>query len=130
MPVGLLAGATVFAALHRRRPRRRAGSRTLVPRLARHGFLGLWAFNEEVVWRRLLMGELLVLGTLVALGVGTVVFALVHRVRLLHVVTGATFGALYLSTGVIAASIAAHWTYNALVSSSLDDSRAAAAAPP
>jgi membrane protease YdiL (CAAX protease family) len=82
--------------------------------------LGLLAINEEIVWRRVLLGEFLTAGVIPALAASTVGFALAHRARLLHLVTGATFGGLYLATGAIAASVAAHWVYNALVSASLD----------
>ena len=46
----------------------------------------------------------------------TVGFALIHRTRpSLHLCTGGVFGVLYLATGVLAASVAAHWAYNVLV---------------
>jgi membrane protease YdiL (CAAX protease family) len=80
----------------------------------------LLALDEEIIWRLVLLGELLVFGAVAALSLSTVAFALAHRARLLHLATGAAFGGLYLATGVLAASIAAHWVYNALVSASLD----------
>src|SRR5262249_30740830 len=79
-------------------------------------FLGLCAANEELLWRRLLLGELLIAGPVAALALSSAGFAIAHRrARLLHVGTGSAFGALYLATGLLSASIAAHWAYNALV---------------
>jgi membrane protease YdiL (CAAX protease family) len=84
--------------------------------LGKLAFLGLWAAVEEVIWRRVVLGELLRAGAVTALVASTVGFALTHRMRpAIHLTTGGAFGAVYLSTGVLAASIAAHWTYNLLV---------------
>ena len=84
------------------------------------------AAAEEVVWRRVVLGELLRAGPLAALAGSTLGFALVHRTRQsLHLGTGAAFGGLYLATGALAASIAAHWAYNVFL---LTLRRAAAAA--
>ena len=72
--------------------------------------------NEELLWRRLVLGGLLPGGALAALAVSTLGFALAHRARpALHLGTGATFGGLYLATGALAAPVAAHWAYNALL---------------
>jgi len=88
--------------------------------LGRQLFLGLFAANEEIIWRRTLVGALLPAGPLVALLAGSATFALAHRrSRLLHAGTGFAFGAVYVGTGVLGASIAAHWVYNALVGSLL-----------
>ena len=107
---GLGAGAALFtAAVRLRRPVRGLG-------LARPLVLGLCAANEELLWRRVLLGELLAAGPLAALMVSSAGFAIAHRRRRrLHAVTGAGFGAVYLATGFLGASIAAHWLYNALV---------------
>ena len=69
-----------------------------------------------MVWRRVALGELLRAGVVPALAASTVGFALMHRTRRsVHLGTGGAFGAVYLSTGALAASVAAHWTYNVLV---------------
>jgi membrane protease YdiL (CAAX protease family) len=119
--VGIAAGPLLFFAGTRRRPRL-PGRRGSLPLLvAKQGFIGIWAVSEEVLWRRVLLGELLTGGALAALGLSSIAFSLAHRVRRrLHFVTGAAFGALYLGTGFLAASIAAHWVYNALVGASLE----------
>jgi membrane protease YdiL (CAAX protease family) len=109
---GLAAGVALFAAAARRAPiwPRRSVAAQLV--------LGLCATNEELLWRRLLLGELLPAGAFVALTVSSLGFAAVHRrARLLHAATGSAFGGVYLATGFLGASIAAHWVYNALVGS-------------
>jgi membrane protease YdiL (CAAX protease family) len=118
LALGIAAGAVLFGAVSRRWP---SFARALIRRaLGRQLFLGLCAANEEIVWRRTLLGELLPAGSAVALVVSSVAFAVAHRrSRLLHIGTGSVFGALYLATGVLAASIAAHWIYNALVGSLL-----------
>jgi membrane protease YdiL (CAAX protease family) len=118
LALGIAAGTVLFGAVSRRCP---SFARALIRRaLGRQLFLGLCAANEEIVWRRTLLGELLPAGSAVALVVSSVAFAVAHRrSRLLHVGTGSVFGALYLATGVLAASIAAHWIYNALVGSLL-----------
>lgn len=88
--------------------------RTLRGSPAQLALLALFAANEEVVWRRVVLGELLRGGGAAALAVSTIAFAVAHRRRPgLHVVTGAAFGALYLGTGALVASIAGHWAYNA-----------------
>jgi membrane protease YdiL (CAAX protease family) len=116
--LGAFAGAVLFVAVSRRRPSF-AGAR-IERLLGRQLFLGLCAANEEIVWRRTLLGELLPAGSVVALVVSSAGFAVAHRrSRLLHIGTGSVFGVLYLATGVLAASIAAHWVYNALVGSLL-----------
>jgi len=71
------------------------------------------------------LGELLGAGVVVALAASAGAFALAHRARRgIHVGTGVTFGALYVVTGALAASIAAHWIYNALVGAAVDRERA------
>jgi len=123
--VGAAAGLALFAVASRRRPRLAAarGRGTLL--LGRFAVLGLWAANEEVVWRRLALGELLPAGVVPALALSTIGFALLHGARRpLHLATGGAFGAVYVATGALAACIAAHWTYNAFVGALVDRSRA------
>ena len=118
--LGAAAGLALFITASRRRPGF-PRSRTASSSIGRQLFLGLCAANEEVVWRRTLLGELLPAGALVALAVSSAGFGLAHRqARLLHVGTGSAFGVLYLATGFLGASIAAHWVYNASVGSVLE----------
>jgi membrane protease YdiL (CAAX protease family) len=115
--LGAVAGTLLFAALLRRRPVL-AQLVSGPSAVGRNLFFALCAANEEVLWRRVLLGELLPLGGLAALAASSAGFSVAHRrARPLHVVTGATFGTLYLATGALAACIAAHWAYNALVGS-------------
>lgn len=75
---------------------------------------------EEVVWRGMLLGGLLlVVRPWVALAVSSIAFALWHwpslrRGCVVHVVTGAAFGGAFLAAGLPAA-ILAHTLYNLLV---------------
>src|SRR5262249_12767200 len=113
---GLIAGTALFVTASRRRPsfRGRRARKSVV--VCRQLFLGLCAANEELLWRRLLLGELLVTGPVVALALSSAGFAIAHRrACALHAGTGSAFGAVYLATGFLGASIAAHWAYNTLV---------------
>ena len=114
--LGTCAGLALFSAITRARPRLPPTTGSASVALGKLAFLGLLATNEEVVWRRVALGELLRAGVVPALVASTVGFALMHRTRRgVHLGTGAAFGAVYLSTGALAASVAAHWTYNVLV---------------
>jgi membrane protease YdiL (CAAX protease family) len=110
---GALTGLGLYLAVSRRRP--------YVPppvpaALAACAILVVAAASEEVVWRRIVLGELLAVGPLAALAGSSLGFALVHRARqAVHLGTGAAFGGLYLATGALAASIVAHWSYNVLL---------------
>jgi membrane protease YdiL (CAAX protease family) len=106
-PAGLLAGAALSLAV------RRGASAASRPSLAVLALLAVSAANEELIWRRVLAGELLRAGALAALAGSTVLFALAHRGRPgLHLATGGLFGGLYLATGALTAAVAAHWAYN------------------
>lgn len=121
---GMAVGAALFMVALRTPPRLPAHARPLPVFIAKHGLLGLWAANEEILWRRLVLGELLFGGAVAALTASSLAFALAHRGRYsLHFGTGAAFGGLYIATGALAASIAAHWTYNVLVAGLVDRSR-------
>jgi ABC-2 type transport system ATP-binding protein len=99
-----------------RRPLRR--TRRVV---VRGTYLTLTSATEEVLWRLLVLGGLApVIGLAPAFLAGTIGFALAHGVRrrdvvVVHLVTGAVFGAVYVGTGRIEASILAHALYNWLV---------------
>jgi ABC-2 type transport system ATP-binding protein len=84
-------------------------------------YLTLTSATEEVLWRLLVLG-----GLTPAIGLGpaflaaTIGFALAHGVRrrdvvAVHLFTGAVFGAVYIGTGRVEASILAHAFYNWLV---------------
>ncbi len=108
--VGVGAGVILYATIEKRRPFLPA---LLPDTVARLGFLALAAANEEVLWRRVVLGELLRSGVVAALAGSTLGFALAHRARPgLHLGTGLAFGGVYLATGALGASIAAHLTYN------------------
>jgi len=118
---GCLSGIGLFFVLARQRfptgvfavPRRRLAARSIV--------LLAKSAQEEALWRALVLGVLIApLGRAPALVVSTSVFALAHvrrlgRAAVVHVVTGATFGSVYLVTGRLHGAIAAHGVYNVLV---------------
>jgi len=96
------------------------------PRLAGSGRLGPLvlvgrAAVEELAWRGFLLGALIPpLGAPGALAASSLLFACAHHVRrpadrLVHTLTGGVFGLVYLVTGRLAAAMAAHIAYNALV---------------
>jgi membrane protease YdiL (CAAX protease family) len=116
LAIGLCGGIVLFVAATGRRPRLGRDPSPVPLLVARNGVLGLLAANEEIVWRRVLLGELLAGGAFAALAISAVAFSLAHRARrALHFATGVAFGLVYLATGALTASIVAHWTYNALV---------------
>ncbi len=109
--LGASAGAVLYLTLVRRLPRRPA--LRLVPLL---GYLTGCAILEELVWRGYLFGGLLrALHPAGALAASSLAFAAVHGRPAPHVLTGATFGAVYLGTGRLGAACAAHALYNWLV---------------
>jgi membrane protease YdiL (CAAX protease family) len=126
MPVGAAAGTALFAGVVRRvRPVRAAPTSP-----ATLAFLALFALNEEVIWRRLVLGEALRGGAFAGVAASTIAFSMMHRVRrATHLATGLVFGCTYVFTGSLAASIVAHWTYNALVASVLPRASAPSEAP-
>ena len=82
----------------------------------RGALIGLLALNEELLWRRLALCELLRCGVVAAWAASSVAFALGHRSRPgLHLATGSALGGIYLLTGALGACICAHWGYNLLV---------------
>ncbi len=128
---GAAAGALLFLGAARQAPRLPLARGRLPVLLAKQGLVGLWAANEEIVWRRVVLGELLPAGALAAFAASSFGFALAHRRgRVLHLGTGAAFGGLYLTTGSLGASIAAHWLYNVLVGAHVDRARISVGLPP
>ncbi len=112
---GVLVGVALFLAVARRGPVfPRGATVSLVATTC--ALLGISAAGEEVVWRRVVLGELLRSGSIPALAGSSLAFAFAHRARPgLHLATGAAFGGVYLATGALAACIAAHWIYNMLL---------------
>lgn len=118
--VGPVSGAAAFLLLTGGRiPRalpRPLGRATVARWLA----LGAVAGLEEVVWRGLVLGGLLVLvGPWAALGASSAGFAVWHWPSLrgwcaVHLVTGAAFGCAFLAGG-LAAAMLGHALYNILV---------------
>jgi ABC-2 type transport system ATP-binding protein len=117
--VGIAAGAGLFALLAHEPPRVRL-------RRARRGIVAtkasvllLRSTFEEILWRGVVLGGLAErTGVIPAYAVSTVGFAALHagpRARQTHLVSGASFGGLYLATHGLGAPIAAHATYNLLV---------------
>ena len=82
--------------------------------------LGAAAGLEEIVWRGVVLGSLLVVvGPWAALGVSSAAFAMWHWPALrgrcaVHLVTGAAFGCAFLAGG-LAAAMLGHALYNLLV---------------
>jgi membrane protease YdiL (CAAX protease family) len=117
---GLVAGTALFVALTRGAPVLPSAASGARLALARHLFLGLCAVNEELVWRRLVLGEALRAGVVGAVIVSTVGFAIVHRARQgTQLALGAGFATVYVATGSLAAAVAAHWTYNTHVAAAI-----------
>jgi ABC-2 type transport system ATP-binding protein len=120
--LGAGAGVALFLALALR-PLPAAAFTAPEPRrlAARTAVLGVKSFQEEAVWRGLVLGALVEpLGRGGALCVSTMLFAAAHvsrqgRRAAAQLATGACFGAVYVATGRLAAATAAHAAYNALV---------------
>jgi membrane protease YdiL (CAAX protease family) len=116
-PAAAAAGGAVGLLLYLAVARHRPYAPPLAPPVvAAYAILVVPAVSEEVVWRGVVLGELLRAGPVAAVAGSTLGFALAHRGRpALHLGTGATFGGLYLATGALLAAIAAHWAYNVLL---------------
>lgn len=114
---GAVLGLLLFVSVARRRPRTPRRAQLTVAQLC---FLLGWAWVEEVLWRRLLLGGLAaVAGVAVGFLTATVLFALAHpQGRPTQILTGTIFGAAYLGTGRLSAAVASHAVYNLLVAGS------------
>jgi CAAX protease family protein len=88
---------------------------------ARIAYVVARSVYEEALWRLCLLGLLAAaFGPAAGLSLTTVAFALSHWPRqgakaAVHLVTGTTFGGVFLVTGSFGAAAAAHMAYNALV---------------
>lgn len=123
LAIGLVAGTILYAIVARRRPVA-VGPAGPLPT----AFIVGWATVEEIVWRWLLLGGLALAVPAAAAFVATIVaFAWAHaHGRRGHLLTGATFGGVYLLTGTLLAPVLAHVVYNLLVAGSLRTTRAQA----
>ena len=122
LSIGLGCGVALFIALARQLPPRpRAPGRSL----SRVTFLVAWAAVEEILWRWLVLGGLATAtGWPIALGVSSIAFAATHRWgRRSQLVTGTTFGLVYLATGRLLAAVATHAAYNLVLAEALARSR-------
>jgi ABC-2 type transport system ATP-binding protein len=126
----VLSAGALFVALARRRPVLviRSGRRAAFG--AKAAFLVARSAGEEVVWRWFLLGAIEArAGWAAGLAVSTVAFATVHASGQgwlgvqVHLVTGATFGAIFLATGSIVAASVSHAAYNLLVAARADAER-------
>jgi len=109
--LGIAVGAALFAALARRRPR------LLFTPVA--GIVAAVGVSEEAIWRAFALGRIApVAGAAAAVAVTSAAFAATHvpllrlRGAAVQLLTGATFGALFVTTGSLLACAAAHATYN------------------
>jgi ABC-2 type transport system ATP-binding protein len=113
--LGLLAGAALFAVLARARPRV-----LLTPlALATATVVACAGMSEEAVWRAFALGRISsTVGVWTAVAITTAAFAATHLPTLrtrgagVQLVTGAAFGALFVTTGSLVACALAHATYN------------------
>ena len=120
---GVASACVLFAVLARRRVRPRRIDRARRRRLAaKCAYLSLTAATEEVLWRWFLLGTLApATGPAAALALSSLAFACAHarwqgaRALAVHLVTGATFGGLFVVTGSLLAAISAHAAYSVLV---------------
>jgi membrane protease YdiL (CAAX protease family) len=133
MAIGAASGLLLMLALARtarpplriRRERRRLfGVKALL--------LSMSSTAEEVVWRWFAIGTLAAaVGTAGAFIAATAGFAIAHvqtRAMIVHLLTGATFGTVYLATGSLLAAVAAHVSYNLLVLAATEAGGSAVAA--
>lgn len=115
--LGVPLGALLYLVLSRARPHLPGAGELTQAQLT---FLLGWAWVEEMLWRRLVLsGIALVGGATVGFLVATALFALAHpEGRRTHLLTGATFGGAFVATGRLAAAVASHAVYNLLVAGS------------
>jgi membrane protease YdiL (CAAX protease family) len=117
LALGLATGVGLYVVL--------SGSVTVTVRgpgvAARLVYVAARAAYEEAVWRLCLLGLLAAaFGPAAGLALTTAAFALSHwprqgRRAVVHLLTGAAFGGVFLVTGSFAAAAATHVAYNALV---------------
>jgi len=124
LTTGVAVGFSLYLLVAWRRLGRPHSLRLRSAAFARLVVLGVCALNEEVVWRWFVLGTLLTWGTVAALAGSTLGFATVHRNgSAFHLLTGTTFGTVYLATGSLLACAAAHLAYNSCVAYCAERSR-------
>jgi len=132
VPASVVAAGALFGLLSREwRLLRRVAAERLPHLAAKIVLLSLSAASEEVIWRWFLLGGLAgPLGVLPALALTTLAFALAHgwqgHGRFVHLLTGSTFGGIFLVTGSLTGAIAAHATYNLLIAVAVESERSVA----
>ena len=124
LSIGLGCGVALFSALAQQLPplpRARVPGRSLI----RATFLVAGAAVEEILWRWLVLGALAITtGWPIAFALSSVGFAASHRAnRASQLITGATFGLVYLATGRLLACVASHAAYNVVLAEALARSR-------
>jgi ABC-2 type transport system ATP-binding protein len=119
VPAGLAAGTVLFMVLARRTPSIRRRSPAAVAASLTVAATGA---SEEAIWRGFLLARLVPLvGIAAALLLAAAGFAATHLPAMgrtgvvVHLGTGAAFGAVFAATGSLAACAAAHAVYNVLV---------------
>ena len=122
LPAALATATILYAALAHRRPTLAIALERRVAFAAKAVYLALHSAAEEVLWRWFVLGAIAARdGWLAALLLSTLAFAASHargqgwQGLRVHALTGLAFGAIFLVTGRIAASIVAHIAYNVLV---------------
>jgi ABC-type multidrug transport system ATPase subunit/membrane protease YdiL (CAAX protease family) len=129
--VGVVAGLALFTVLARARPR------VLLDPLVTAAALLVAAvgMSEEALWRAFALGRLAPsVGAGAAVAITTAAFAATHlpmlraRGAAVHVLTGATFGVLFVTTGSLVACALAHASYNVLAVLARSRARPASAA--
>jgi len=122
LSAGLATATILYAVLAQRLPSVSIALERRVAFTAKTLYLAIHSAAEEVLWRWFVLGAIAAReGWLAALLLSSLAFAASHArgqgwhgLRV-HGLTGLAFGAIFLVTGRIAASIVAHITYNVLV---------------
>jgi len=119
---GAAAGVLLYLVLARAAfPPRAAFTARVRSLLLKSTIVVVVAWAEETLWRGAVLGLLEPRGIALALGLTTVCFAAAHVFGQgwsafgQQLLTGLTFGSLFLATGSLAAAILAHGIYNAFV---------------
>jgi membrane protease YdiL (CAAX protease family) len=126
--LGALTGIGLVLVLARGLPPPLRVDRARIPLVSlKGGVLALGSGAEEVIWRWFAIGSLTpAVGVIGAYVASTIGFAAAHvgrRAALVHLLTGASFGAVYLATGRLAAAAAAHVAYNLRVLLAVESTR-------
>ncbi len=122
LSAGLATATILYAVLAQRLPSVSIALERRIAFAAKALYLAIHSAAEEVLWRWFVLGAIAAReGWLAALLLSSLAFTASHargqgwQGLRVHVLTGLAFGAIFLVTGRIAASIVAHITYNVLV---------------